>query len=110
MRVIRLLAVVATALGVVGLTAPAVGAGSAETQPIWLQVGETTQITGAPVGCKAVLRAGVKTFDCRIAGSLTGSYGVLVNGKRVLVVRFENTHLGKIVFAAQQHGGFRVCH
>jgi hypothetical protein len=78
-------------------------------QPVFLEVGDTVQVAGAPVGCKVISRNGAKWLDCRISGPLAGSYGTLFNGTRLQVVRFRDNRVAKVVFTATHHGGFRVC-
>ena len=82
---------------------------SSQSGPMFLEVGDAVQVSGAPVGCKVVARNGGKVLDCRISGRLAGSYGTLMTGRRLRVVRFRSARVGKIVFDATQHGGFKVC-
>jgi hypothetical protein len=77
--------------------------------PVMLNVGDTAQVAGAPLGCRVTVSGGLKTLDCRVAGPLAGSYGTLMSAKRIQVVRFRNAHAAKVVFVATQHGGFRTC-
>jgi hypothetical protein len=74
-----------------------------------LRPGDVVQVSGAPLGCRLIVPNGAKTLDCRVAGSLAGSYGTLMTTRRVQVVRFRSPHVAKIVFVATQHGGFRTC-
>jgi hypothetical protein len=80
-----------------------------QNAPIFLDVGDSFQVSGAPLGCKVIARSGGKSLDCRVAGSLAGSYGTLMSGRRLQVLRFRNAQVAKVVFVATQHGGFRVC-
>ena len=110
MRVFGLIAVLVSA----GLGAHLWGmrearAASPQGEPIFLEVGDAVQVSGAPVGCKVIARNGGKVLDCRIAGPLAGSYGTLMTGKRLQVVRFRNASVAKVVFEATHHGGFRLC-
>jgi hypothetical protein len=84
-------------------------AAASQNGPVFLDVGDSFQIVGAPVGCKVIERRGGKSLDCRIAGRLAGSYGTLMSAARVDVVRFTSGRVAKVVFTATQHGGFRVC-
>jgi hypothetical protein len=77
--------------------------------PVMVDVGDTVQISGAPVGCRVTAPRAVKTFDCRVAGPLAGSYGILMSSRRLEVVRFRTAHVAKVVFVANQHGGFKTC-
>jgi hypothetical protein len=83
--------------------------GARAGQPILLGPGDIVQVSGAPLGCRVIVPSGLKTLDCRVAGSLAGSYGTLFSVRRVQVVRFRNAHVAKVVFVATQHGGFRTC-
>jgi hypothetical protein len=78
-------------------------------QPIFLRAGDVVQVSGAPLGCRVVVLGGLKTLDCRIVGSLAGSYGTLMSARRVQVVRFRSARLAKIIFVATQQGSFRTC-
>jgi hypothetical protein len=96
--------VLGIALGV--LIVPAVGparhaGGSTNPLPIALNVGDIVRVSGAPIGCVVRLQAKVKTLDCRRIGALPGTYGTLLNGQSVRVVRFETASIAKIVFSAQ---------
>jgi hypothetical protein len=84
-------------------------AAASQNQPVFLDVGDSFQIAGAPVGCKVIARSGGKSLDCRIAGRLRGSYGTLMSATRLNVVRFTSSQVAKVVFTATQHGSFRVC-
>lgn len=77
--------------------------------PIFLDVGDRFQVSGAPVGCKVVAAGGSKLIDCRVAGPLAGSYGARITAKRLQVIRFRDAHTAKLVFVATQHRGFKVC-
>jgi hypothetical protein len=84
-------------------------AAASQDGPVFLDVGDSFQVTGAPLGCKVIQRPGGKSLDCRIAGPLAGSYGTLMSPTRLNVVRFRSGRVAKVVFTATQHGGFRVC-
>ena len=84
-------------------------AASTQDQPVILETGGVVQVSGAPLACRVIVPNGVKTLDCRVAGSLAGSYGTLMTARRLQVVRFRNVRVAKVVFVATQHGGFRVC-
>jgi hypothetical protein len=84
-------------------------AAASQDEPVFLDVGDSFQIAGAPLGCKVIERRGGKSLDCRIAGRLAGSYGTLMSATRLNVVRFTSGRVAKVVFTATQHGGFRVC-
>jgi hypothetical protein len=97
------LSVLGIALAV--LLVPAVGpawhsAGS-ENPPITLKVGDVVRVSGAPIGCIVRLQAKVKTLDCRRVGALPGTYGTLLSGQGVRVIRFQTANIAKIVFSAR---------
>jgi hypothetical protein len=85
------------------------GAARASTPSMFLDVGDSFQVTGAPLGCKVVARNGGKAIDCRVAGTLTDTYGTLMTGSHLMVVRFRNAHVAKIVFDARQRHDFTTC-
>ena len=78
-------------------------------EPILIRPGDVVQLSGAPLGCRFIVPSGLRTLDCRVAGSLAGSYGTLMSPRRVQVVRFRDARVAKVVFVATQHGGFRTC-
>ena len=80
-----------------------------QAAPVMLDTGDTVQVTGAPLGCRVIVPAGVKTLDCRLAGPLAGSYGTLMSARHLQVVRFRSAHVAKVVFVATQRGGSRTC-
>ena len=110
MRVFGLIALLFVGVGVHLWSVRSAGAEPSQGGPIVLQVGDIVQVSGAPVGCKVIARNGGEFLDCRISGPLAGSYGTLMTGKRLQVVRFRNARVAKVVFDATQHGGFKVCH
>ena len=110
----RLLAFLAVLTAFAGLAAIAVlGAGAGErSRTLIVRAGDIVRVAGdANVGCRVRLHDGAETLDCRRAGSLTGSYGTLLNKNEVLVVRFASGRAAKIVFAAK-HGSQKItcCH
>jgi hypothetical protein len=76
---------------------------------IVVQPGDVVQLSGAPLGCRVIVPSGAKTLDCRVAGSLAGSYGTLMSVRRLQVVHFRSAHVAKVVFVAAQHGASRTC-
>jgi hypothetical protein len=80
-----------------------------QVKPIFLNVGDSIQVSSVPLGCKVIPFKGSRALDCRVAGELAGSYGTIASGKRLLVVRFVNAHVARVVFDAKQHHGFKVC-
>lgn len=73
-----------------------------------MKVGDTVRVAGAAdVGYRVTRHDGFQTPDCRRAGPLAGTYGALVNRRDVLVVRFRNAKVAKIVVVAK-HGNPNV--
>jgi hypothetical protein len=66
-----------------------------------IDLGEVVQVAGGDIGCKVVRRDGIKTLDCRRAGPLPGTFGVMINKQRVLAVRFETPATAKIILSAR---------
>ena len=99
---------VATLLGVATALATAAGAFALAHHtdvrhgdpPIAIQIGDIVKVSGAPVGCIARLQNGVRALDCRRIGALPGTYGTILTGRQVLVVRFDTAKTAKIVFSA----------
>ena len=110
MRLVALIALLSSIpLGALVWSMRPAHAAASQDQPVLLDVGDSFQVTGAPVGCKVIARNGAKSLDCRIAGPLRGSYGTLMSPTRLRVVRFTSERAAKVVLTATQHGGFRVC-
>lgn len=77
-----------------------------------LQLDDRVRVDRAPVGCRATRLAqyGDRVFlDCRRAGPLPGTYGALVSGRDVLVIRFEDAATAKVVFRARHNGTAERC-
>jgi hypothetical protein len=93
---------VATALATAASALALASHGGARTAapPISIQIGDIVKVSGAPVGCIARLQNGVRALDCRRVGPLVGTYGTILTGRQVLVVRFETAKTAKIVFSA----------
>jgi hypothetical protein len=98
-------AALATAAASVALTNR--GAGAQGGPAIAVGVGDIVKVAGAPIGCGVRLQNGVKALDCRRIGPLRGTYGTILTGRRVLVVRFLNKTTATIVFSAS-HGQLRA--
>jgi hypothetical protein len=96
---------------VIVLTTPgvsyAIGRQAAPSEAIPVAVGDIVKVSGAPLGCIVRFQNGVRALDCRKTGPLAGTYGALVTGRQVMVVRYESRRAGKIVFSAQ-HRRLRV--
>jgi hypothetical protein len=113
-----MVAATAVLLGV-GAALLIVRAGSparAETPPstgqapaVVLKPGDRITVEGAHMGCQVARRGGRPTLDCRRAGSLRGTYGVLLTERRVTVARFRSSSTAKEIFVARHGGSYRVC-
>jgi hypothetical protein len=100
-------ALTVAAAGLASLPSQASGGRSAE---LVLTPGDVVRVAGTPVGCR-VVRRGVPPatmLDCRRAGPLRGTYGVLLGRTRVRVVRFASARDAQVVLTAK-HGGRAVC-
>jgi hypothetical protein len=103
--------IVVLALAVAGLAVRADGSarGSSAADAV-LRVGDTMKVEGAPLGCQVTQRNGRVVVDCRRAGSLAGTYGTLLDERRVRVARFRSSDTAKVVFKARHRGQARPCH
>jgi hypothetical protein len=68
---------------------------------VTIDVGDIIRVSGARIGCVVTRKAAKKVIDCRRAGELSGTYGTVISERNALVVRFEDTGRGKIVFSAK---------
>ncbi|MFL6031136.1 MAG: hypothetical protein ACJ74D_14045 [Gaiellaceae bacterium] len=110
-RALLLVAVLA-ASGVAWLAVSRASATSSVPHPIVVRAGDEIRVLGAPVGCRVVhMRgfAGRLVVDCRRTGNLRGTYGTLLSGREVGLVRFESDHTGKLLYRAAQYGSIRKC-
>jgi hypothetical protein len=101
----RLLAFVVIALVAVGAPAFVLGANAgSSSRTLTVNVGDIVRVSGAAdIGCRVIRHDGFRTLDCRRAGPLAGTYGIMLNKREVLVVRFRNATSAKIVVVAK-HG------
>jgi hypothetical protein len=104
-----------SAVGLLGVVAGALFGGPSEASgaaqaSIVLNAGDVARVAGAPMGCRVVVRGvpPATMLDCRRAGPLAGTYGVLFGRSNVRVVRFESGREARIVFSAK-HGGLATC-
>ena len=104
--------IVVLALAVAGLAVRADGSarGSSAAAAVVLRVGDTMKVEGAPLGCQVTRRNGRVVVDCRRAGSLAGTYGTLLDERRVRVARFRSSDTAQVVFKARHRGEARRCH
>jgi hypothetical protein len=112
MRKVSLVAIVATATLCALAIARTGSQAEAASEDLRLSVGETVQVDGAPVGCRAtrLARYGNRVFlDCRRGGRLIGSYGTYFGEKDVLVVRFVGPRKAKTVLHARHEGEVARC-
>ncbi len=85
------------------------GSGS---QEILVDLGDVVRVEGGAVGCRVTRRAGFpgqKLLDCRRAGSLPGTFGVLMGVRKLLVLRFEKQDVARVVFTATHEGESTTC-
>jgi hypothetical protein len=76
--------------------------GTAQPAHVTLHLGDIVTVSGAPVGCIARKLDGLRVVDCRKVGPHAGTYGAVVSGRGVLVLRFRNEGVAKVVFSARQ--------
>jgi hypothetical protein len=69
--------------------------------PTVLQLGDVVTVSAAPVGCIARVRQNVRVLDCRRLGRHTGTYAAIISARGVLVARYENERVAKVVFSAR---------
>ena len=106
-----LLSILVLALAVVGLALRGEGSARGDNATdVVLSVGDTMRAEGAPIGCQVTRRSGRTVIDCRRAGSLAGTYGTLLDERRVRVMRFRSSDTAKVVFKAKHDGKARRCH
>jgi hypothetical protein len=101
------LTVVLAGLGAASTWAAAKGTTDPTALP--LRVGDVIQVSGTRVGCKVMMRSGVRTLDCRRSGPLAGTYGALLTSRRVVVVKFRNADVAEVVFTARHLGRAVAC-
>ena len=106
-----LLSIVVLALVVLGLALHGEGSARGDSATsVVLRVGDTMSVEGAPIGCQVTRRSGRVVIDCRRGGSLAGTYGTLLDERRVRVARFRSSDAAKVVFKARHRGQARRCH
>ena len=74
-----------------------------------LHVGDRVRVDGEPIGCRVAHKHGAVVIDCRRAGPLKGTYGTMLDARRVDVVRFRSNRVAKIVFTAVHRGEAHRC-
>jgi hypothetical protein len=97
----RRLVVLVSALAMLVVPAGAFGWRESQGSTIPLTHGDIVKVTGAPIGCIVRQQDGYPALDCRKIGPLAGSYGTILTSRKVLVVRFENQRIAKVVFIAR---------
>jgi hypothetical protein len=113
-RRLLMLVVLVVALGL-ALARPAeTASGSAQTteDELLLEVGDIVRVGDAAVGCKVTRSSafsGQKILDCRRAGPLSGTYGALLGDRKLLVVRFGDERVARVVFTATHKKSFSKC-
>jgi hypothetical protein len=99
-RASRTAAAAALALLALPGVAFALGRQSQEVTAIPVAVGDIVKVNGAPLACKVRFQNGLRAVDCRKTGPLAGTYGTIITGAQVMVVRYESVRSGKVVFSA----------
>jgi hypothetical protein len=89
---------------------PSDASGQAGRSDFVVRPGDVVRVSGIPVGCRVVTRGvpPATMLDCRRAGPLRGTYGILFGRSNVRVIRFTSTQAARIVVKAR-HGGDIVC-
>lgn len=105
-----LLTTVALAIGLVALALRGGAAQGDTARTVVLGVGDVMEVDGAPIGCQVTRRDGRVVIDCRRAGQLEGTYGTLLDERRVRVARFRSSDTAKVVFKAKHKGRPHRCH
>jgi hypothetical protein len=100
-----LAAFVAASAAAVALAATAARHGNPPA--IAVGTGDIVKVAGAPIGCAVRRQDGEQALDCRRIGPLRGTYGAILTGRRMLVVRFVNKATATVVFSAR-HGSPRA--
>jgi hypothetical protein len=105
----QLLLPIATALALLAPPTAALAVRSAadNARVVTLRTGDVARVADGRVGCVARDKSGSRLLDCRRIGALRGTYGTIVSGSKVLVVRFERGDTARVVFAAR-HGSART--
>jgi hypothetical protein len=101
----------AVAATVAALVAPgaayALGRDQGPTQVVPVALGDVVKVNGAPIGCLARMQNGYRALDCRRAGPLAGTYGSILTSGQLMVVHYNDSKSGTIVFTAH-HRSNRV--
>jgi hypothetical protein len=107
----KALAVVAAGASCLALAGASAGAGQREAAAVVLARGDIARVAELPVACRVARRGTppATMLDCRRAGKLAGSYGVLVGRWNVRVVRFTSAHEARVVLTARQGGQATFC-
>lgn len=113
-RVLVLFAVLALSASVLAWLAVARASATSGSAPrsITVQAGDEIRVVGAPVGCRVAHMRGFQgrlVLDCRRTGKLRGTYGTLLSGREVGLVRFESNRTGRLLYRAAHYGSIRKC-
>ena len=87
-------------------------AGPRPGSEILIDLGDVIRVKDGAVGCRVTRRAGFpgqKLLDCRRAGPLRGTFGALIGQRKLLVVRFEERGVAKVVFTGKHEGESATC-
>ena len=105
-----LITIAVLALTAVGLSLRGEGSARGDAaQTVVMRVGDVMEVEGAPIGCQVAERGGRIVIDCRRAGRLAGTYGTLLDERRVRVTRFRSSDTAKVVFKARHRGRAHRC-
>jgi hypothetical protein len=90
--------------------APSEASGAARATVV-LSAGDIARVADLPVGCRVVRRGlpPATMLDCRRAGRLAGTYGVLLGRWNLRVVRFTSAHEARVVLSARHGGPAEYC-
>jgi hypothetical protein len=78
-------------------------------QQLLMRVGDTVRVEGADIGCQVAQNEGEVMFECRRLTNSAGTYGTFIGDKRALVARYRSSDTARVIFAAKQRGGYKVC-
>jgi hypothetical protein len=83
------------------------------SEEILVDLGDVVRVKDGAVGCRVTRRAefpGQTILDCRRAGALPGTFGAFLGDRKLLVVRFGERRVAKVVFTGTHRGDSTICH
>ena len=81
-------------------------------EEILVDLGDVIRVKDGAVGCRVTRRAefpGQTILDCRRAGALSGTFGAFLGDRKLLVVRFADRRVAKVVFTGTHQGDSTRC-